>query len=93
MLLSNNENNYFKIILPKSLEKSKYKRCNVSGDCARELWNLENMKLFDIEDVIGLDVENQTNGNIDIMSIIFFAAEHQESTIESLVKLYLEGIM
>lgn len=92
-LLSNNEEKYFKETLPKALEKSQLKRCYVSGDCARDIWNLENMKTFEVEDPVGLGFGEANEWKYRYYEHYFFASEHQELMIESLVKLYLEGVM
>jgi 5'-3' exonuclease len=92
-LLSDNEEKFFRETLPKALERSHAKRCYVSGDYAREIWNLENMKTFEVEDQVGLGFGEPAEWKYRYYEHYFFVAEHQELMIESLVKIYLEGVM
>lgn len=92
-LLSENETTFLKTTLPKALEKAQMKRCYVSGEYARDIWNLENMKKFNVEDPVGLGCGEPEEWKYRYYEYYFFVSEHQELMIESLVKLYLEGVM
>jgi len=92
-LLSENESNFLKHTLPKALEKSQMKRCFVSGAYAKDIWNLENMRIFKVEDNVGLGCGEPDEWKYRYYEHYFYITEHQETMIENLVKLYLEGVM
>lgn len=92
-ILSSKENHYFQETLPKALERSAMKKCYVNGQYARDIWNLENMRTFEVEDQVGLGFGEPEEWKYRYYEHYFFASEHQELMIESLVKSYLEGVM
>lgn len=92
LLLSENENKHFQEVLPKALEKSRHKRCYVNGDFARDLWNMENMRTVQVDDCVGLGIGETDEWKYRYYEHYFHVSEHQNLMIESLVKMYLEGI-
>jgi 5'-3' exonuclease len=92
-LLSAKENYYFTVLLPKSIESSKNKRCYVQGDYARDVWNLDNMRTIEVDDPVGLGIGEPDEWKFRYYEHYFFTSEHQDIFIEQLVKTYLEGAM
>ncbi len=91
--LGSMEENFFIKGLPYYENLANKKRCMALDDYSKELWKLENLKIFKINDPIMLG-----NGNIDEWKFRYYehyfgVVEHQQEFIDNLVKLYLKGIM
>ena len=91
--LGSKEYVYFKETLPKAMEHSKRKKCYVTGAYDREMWNINNMRTFEVKDPIGLGIGQEDEWKFRYYEHNFFVCEHQEIFIKDLVKIYLEGVM
>jgi 5'-3' exonuclease len=91
--LGKKEERFFKVILPEFTERNYRKRCFAKTDYEKDLWELDNMKIFDLTDPIKLGVGSKEEWKFRYYEYYFHISEHQEEFIEELVKLYLEGIM
>lgn len=77
---------YFNSILEK-------KRCMGTDEYSKELWKLENMKIFKIDDPVMLGTGNTDEWKFRYYEHYFGVVENQREFIDKLIKLYLEGIM
>ena len=87
------EENYFVYELPKYNERFKKKRCFAKNDYEKEIWELDNLKMFVIDDPIKLGVGLKEEWKFRYYEHFFHVSESQDEYIEQLVKIYLDGIM
>jgi 5'-3' exonuclease len=87
------EERYFKNTLPKTIDQHYNKRCMARDKYSEDLWNLENMMIFKVDDPVGLGYDEEEDWKFRYYEHYFHVSEHQELFIDNLVKLYLEGIM
>lgn len=69
------------------------KRCMAHDDYSKDLWNLENLKIFKIKDPILLGHGSIDDWKFRYYEHYFGVVEHQQEFINELIKLYLEGIV
>lgn len=91
--LGDKEENFFRNGLPYYENIKNKRRCMALDDYSKELWRLENLKIFKIDDPICLGHGSPDEWKFRYYEHYFGVVEHQQEFIEELVKLYLEGIM
>lgn len=82
------ENKYFKIVI--NNHRCKINNCDTEYE--REIWDLENMKLFDIEDTVKLGYDNDFLWKYRYYEKNFHISENQENAIDKLCYEYLKGL-
>lgn len=91
--ISQKEDYYFREIMPKYFRNLERRKCQSSDPCDIELWNLENMKGFDVEDTIKLGIDHKLDWKFRYYEHYFGASEFQNELIFSMVKEYMCGLI
>lgn len=91
--LGEREELFFREGLPYHKSRLNKRLCPHLDDYSKEIWALDNMKIFKIDDPIKLGVGFQDVWKFNYYEHHFGASEHQQECIDELVRLYLEGIM
>lgn len=90
--ISSLENDYFTRILPEMKNRSKNRRCMSDNKYVQEMWKLENMKIFDIEDPIKLGHGEEGEWKFRYYEHYFHTNEYQNITINEVCECYLVGL-
>jgi 5'-3' exonuclease len=108
MLLENlgeKETVYFSEILPKALNRWRYKKCFEADPYDRDLWYLENMQYrnkyvgnFSATDIFNLkkglhSVDELNQYKFKYYEHYFNVSEHQQEHVDNMCKAYLEGLL
>jgi 5'-3' exonuclease len=91
--LASKEESFFRDGLPYYNSISKKRVCNHTDDYNREIWNLDNMKIFKINDPINLGIGIELDWQFKYYYHYFNTVEHQQECINNLIYLYLQGIL
>ncbi|AYV84760.1 MAG: XRN 5'-3' exonuclease [Hyperionvirus sp.] len=89
--LSDMEEVYFTEMLPEFNHKRQKRKCFLQDDYSRELWNIENMRFY-VEDTIQLGTGTKDDWKFRYYSHYFGVAEHYQELVDSMAKLYIEGL-
>lgn len=87
------EERYFNETLPNYVRLNSKKKCFAQNDYSKELWDIENMKNVRVDDNIGLGIGSKDEWKFRYYEHYFDTMEHQDKFVETLSKLYIEGIM
>lgn len=90
--LADKEEYYFTKILPEHNYYKQKKRCFLSDDYSRELWEIENMR-FNINDPIKLGKDNSEEWKFRYYEYYFGISEHYQEYIDTMSYTYLEGLI
>lgn len=91
--LGEREHEYFRNVLINKNNKSKRHVC--SDEYSKELWMIENLEYFEIEDKIKLGYGDQNHHHqrkFKYYENFYGTCEHQKEFVDSMIRLYLEGI-
>lgn len=91
--IAKGEDYFFKKILPKHNDKLSRRRPNTGDPCGIELWNLDNMKLFNIYDPIELGNGEHHEYKFRYYEHYFNTSDYQRELISDMCKEYLKGIL
>lgn len=91
--LGKKEQNFFREGVPYYEFIKNKKQCNMSDDYSKELWNLENLKIFKIHDPIKLGKGQPEEWKFRYYEYYFNVTENQREFIDELILHYLDGIM
>jgi 5'-3' exoribonuclease 2 len=89
--LNKKEYGYFKYSYPKYKERIKKIQCRLTDDYEIEMWNINNMKNFDIKDPIKLGLDNSDLWKFRYYEHHFNCKSHQKDMIEHICKNYFDG--
>lgn len=90
--LAEREEIFFREGIPYHKHLLERRKCPALDAYSREVWNFENLRGVKTPDPIGLGIGLQDVWKFNYYEYYFGASEHQQECIDSLVKLYLEGI-
>jgi len=91
-MLGNYELEYFKVVKPLFDRKMQRHSCPSTELYAVEIWNIENLKCFDIDDPIKLGNGNMNDWKFRYYEHYFKTSEYQVELIKQLCKNYLDGL-
>jgi len=87
------EESFFQDILPTYTERTRRKRCFAESDYDKEIWDLDNMRLYNVADPIKLGMGEIDEWKFRYYEYFFQISECQDEYIEEIVYVYLQGIM
>lgn len=92
--LGEHETIYFTEMLPEIKHKLKHKQCpkNISDDYEKEMWNIENMKYYKIDDPVRLGIGGTEDWKFRYYEHYFNTIEHQNKVKNEVCYSYLEGL-
>jgi 5'-3' exonuclease len=90
--LSNCEYEYFTKVKPQAEYNMNKRRCFEADPYLRELWELENMKKFIINDPIKLGIGNESIWKYRYYEHYFHTSEYQDLMKDEICKAYLIGL-
>lgn len=91
--LAKNENYYFQEIFPCYLDLSNKKQCPYSDPFEIEMWQLENMLYFKIEDPIKLGHGTSDEWKFRYYNYYYGTSEYQQNLINEMSLEYLNGLI
>ena len=91
--MSKSEDYYFKKILPSYKERLSKWKCEYDDPYDRELWNLDKMRYFKVDDPIKLGEGNKEEYKFRYYEHYFGLCENQEKYIDQMCEEFLRGIM
>ena len=91
--LGNKEEKFFREGIPFFNSLKNKKTCMLNDDYSKELWNLENLKIFKINDPVKLGHGLSDDWKFRYYEHHFGVVENQKQFIENLIMYYLEGII
>lgn len=92
-ILGEREETYFREGIPYYNNQMSKRRCMANDDYSKEVWKLDNMKIFKVDDPIMLGHGEVDEWKFRYYEHYFGVCEHQKEFIDNLVELYLEGII
>jgi len=87
------ESYYFKKILPDYHERQNGRSCFSDDKCDIELWDIDNMRRFVVDDPIKLGSDQPKLWKFRYYDHHFNASEHQDDLIKDLVTDYLQAVV
>lgn len=91
--LAEKEDEYFKVSLPNYKKMVAKKRCYGTSAYDIEVWNLDNMRSFDVCDPIRLGEGDTIEYKFRYYEYYYNSVEYQQNLIEKLSREYLTGII
>lgn len=91
--LAKSEIHYFRVELPEHVEHVKRRRCYASDKCEKELWDLEHMRRYKVEDPIKLGEGESINWKHRYYSHYFGVVSDQSQLVQNLCNSYAEGLI
>lgn len=91
--LGSQEKNYFQIELPIHKEKQAKRRCFGQDAYSREMWMIENMRVFNVVDYIKLGEGEEDEWKFRYYEHYFRSIEHQSETVDAICKNYIDGLV
>lgn len=92
-ILANEEETFFKDLLPDHHVKHQRRRCYEHEPYKKEIWEIENLRNVIIEDPIKLGVDECDQYKFRYYNYYFKASEHMDYTVNRLCENYLEGLL
>lgn len=90
--LAKYEEYYFKVKFPNFLDRISKRNCLSSDPYDMEIWNMENMKMFDVYDPIMLGFDDPSLWKFRFYEYYYGVSQYQSDHIENMCKNYTEGI-
>ena len=87
------EDYYFETILPKHKDKLSRYRCRSSDPYDQEMWELEHLRCFDINDPIKLGEDSSSLWKWRYYEHYCGVSEYSQHTIDNMCQEYLKGIL
>lgn len=91
--LADSEEYYFKTIYPKHEMSIQNRKCPMNDPCEKELWELDNMKCFDIIDPINLGTGDREMWKYRYYSHYFGVNDYQKEYVDIMCQEYVRGLM
>ena len=91
--IANCEEYYFKVKLPKFVENLKRRKCQSDDPYDKEVWNMENMRSFDIDDPIKLGYDKSELWKFRFYEHYYGASQDQDKHINGMCQDYLKGVI
>jgi len=91
--ISKYEDYYFSKKLPKHLDNWSRRRCPFSDPYQAEIWELENMKCFEVEDPIKLGEDDPELYKFRYYEHYFGVKDDQKNLIKQMAREYVKGIV
>ena len=90
---ANYETHYFRTIYPKYMDRLSKRKPYSSEPCDIEIWNLENMRRFKIDDPIKLGVGNDFSWKFRYYEHYFNICDYQSKHITAMCDEYFRGLL
>ena len=90
-IISTKEEDFFKRLLPKHLYKHNKKRCFEREPYKKDIWNIDNLKIFDITDKIMLGQGEAKEWKARYYSHYFHTSMNE--TVTNICHNYIEGLL
>lgn len=91
--LASHEEIFFRKIQPIHLTRLRNRRCFESKQHKKEIWEIENLKNINIDDVVQLGVGKTSEWKYRYYSHYFNTDEHMQETIDKVCHNYIEGLV